>query len=98
MQKRDAPSLLGELCLGQHVVDIEQRLALHAGLLGVMRRLRAIGAVLGAGAGLDREQARELHRAVFVVAAMHLARLVDQLEQGLRQELNDLVPGPIVAR
>ena len=65
---------------------------LQPGLLGVMRRLRAIGAVLGAGAGLDRKQARELDRAVVVMAAMHLARLVDQLEQRHRQQANDLVP------
>ncbi len=90
--------ILGELRLGQHVVDVEQLFPLQPGLLRVMRRLRAIGTVLGAGARLDREQARQLNRAVLVMAAMDLAGLVDQLKQGHRQQSNNFVPGPIVAR
>ncbi len=64
MQKRVAPASLAIRRLLEHVLDVEQRLALEAGGLGVMGGLRAIFAVLGAGAGLDREQARELHLAV----------------------------------
>ena len=42
-----------------------------------MGGLRTIFAVLGAGPGLDREQARKLHLAVGVVAPVHRARLID---------------------
>ena len=97
MQKRVAPASPGEPCLGEHVVDVEQGLALEPGLLGVMGRLRAIFAVLGTGAGLDREQARELHLAVFVVAPMHRPRLIDQVEQREGKEGEDLSAPPIVA-
>ena len=97
MQKRVAPASLASARLGQHVVDVEQLFALEPGLLGVMRRLRAIGAVLRAAAGLDRQQARQLNRAVLVMAAMHRAGLVEQLEQRHRQQANNLVPRPVVA-
>jgi hypothetical protein len=51
---------LGGLGGDQHVVQIEQALVFHPGV--VARRLRAVAAVLGAAAGLDRQQGRELHR------------------------------------
>ena len=84
-------------CLGEHVLDVEQGLALEAGLLGVMGGLRAICAVLGTGAGLDREQARELHLAVSMVTAMHRSRLIDQVEQREGKQAEDLPARPIVA-
>ena len=84
--------------LGQHVVDVEQGLAAEPGLLGVMGRLRAIFAVLGAGAGLDRKQARELDLAVFMVAPVHCSRLIDQFEQREREQVDDLPARPIVAK
>jgi hypothetical protein len=62
-----------------------------------MGGLRAVFAVLGAGAGLDRIEAGKLDRAVGVKTAMHLARLVDKLEQGLGQERQDLAFVPVVA-
>ena len=89
--------LLGALGLCEHVIDIEQRLALEPGGLGVVGRLRAIFAVLGAGAGLDREQACELHLAIFVVAPVHGARRIDEVEQGLAKEIEDFPAAPIVA-
>ena len=46
--------------LGEHLVERHQLLGIHAGV--VMGALRTIGAVLGAAAGLDREQRRHLHR------------------------------------
>ena len=98
MQKRVAPACLGEPRLGEHVVYVEQGLALEPGFLGVMGRLRAIFAVLGAGAGLDREQARKLHLAVFVVAPMYGPRPIDQVEQGESKEAEDLFGVPIVAQ
>ena len=43
-----------------------------------MGRLRAIFAVLGARPGLDRIEAGKLHRAVGMLAAVHLPRLIDK--------------------
>ena len=68
--------------LGEHVVHIEQALARHARRLGVMGRLRAIFAVLRAAAGLDGEEACELHIRLAMVAAMHGAGPVHEVEQG----------------
>ena len=51
--------ILGGLRLGQHLVEAHQLLGLDAGV--VFRALRAIGAVLRAAAGLDRQQRRDLH-------------------------------------
>ena len=44
----------------------------HAGVIA--RGLRAVAAILGAAAGLDRHQRRELHRIGRMVRAMHLLR------------------------
>ena len=50
---------LGGARLGEHRVDRHQLLGLDAGV--VVHALRAIGAVLRAAAGLDRQQRRNLH-------------------------------------
>ena len=97
MQKRVAPASLASRRLGQHLVDVESLFALQPRALGVMGRLRAIFAVLRAGPGLDRIEAGKLHRAVGVMAAVHLPRLIDQLEQRLGQKGHDLAFLPIVA-
>ena len=97
MQKRVAPASLAMARLGQHLVNVEALFALQPGALGVMGRLRAIFAVLGAGPGLDRIEAGELHRAVGVMAAVHLPRLIDKVEQWLGQKGHDLAFPPIVA-
>ena len=47
----------------------------------VVRRLRAVPAVLGAAAGLDAEQRAELNLAVRMVRRVHAPRLVEQSEQ-----------------
>ena len=74
---------LGDGGLRQHLVDVEGLFALQPGALGVMGRLRAIFAVLGAGPGLDRIEAGKLNRAVGMIAAVHLPRLIDEVEQRL---------------
>ena len=88
---------LGDGGLGKHLVNIEALFALQPRALGVMGRLRAVFAVLRAGPGLDRIEAGELNRAVGVMAAVHLPRLIDQVEQRLGQKGQDLAFLPIVA-
>ena len=63
----------------EHFVGREQRLGLHAGL--VAGRLRAVGAVLGASAGLDREERAELHLVVAEIRAVHSLRAKDEIHQ-----------------
>ena len=89
--------ILGDARLRQHVVHVEQRFAREPGLLGVMRRLRAVFAVLGAGTGLDRQQARQLDLALGMEAAMHRASLVNQVEQRRGEQGEDFVQAPVVA-
>ena len=61
MQKRVAPASLASRALASTSSTSSSVSRLSPVGLGVMRRLRAVSAVLGAGAGLDREQACELH-------------------------------------
>jgi hypothetical protein len=62
-----------------------------------MGRLRAIFAVLWARPGLDRIEAGKLNRAVGMMAAVHLPRLIDKVEQRLGQKGHNLAFPPIVA-
>ena len=95
MQKRVAPAALAapRLSSTSSTSSIVSRLTTGAR----SGRLRAICAVLGAAARLDREQARELHFAVGVVAPVHRARPIDQFEQGSAEERDNLAGAPIVA-
>jgi hypothetical protein len=54
------------------LVGVHQLLGLHAGL--EVGRLAAIAAVLGAAAGLDRQQLRQLHLGGVEPAAVHVRR------------------------
>ncbi len=65
-------------------------------LLGVMRRLRAIFAVLGAASGLDGEKARKLHLAVRMMQAMHGARPVHKLEKRQAEKIDNLFAAIVV--
>ena len=61
----------------------------------VALRLRAVAAVLGTAAGLDRQQRRELHRVRRVMLAMDLLRAEDEL--GKRQrDTAPRSPGPSI--
>jgi hypothetical protein len=62
-----------------HLRERQQRLVLHPG--GVTRRLRAVGAVLGAAAGLDRQKLRQLHFVGREVLPVHALRAVEQLRE-----------------
>lgn len=92
-----SPGVLGQLRLGEDVVHVEQGLALQARLLGVVRGLRAVFAILGAGAGLDGKQARELNLPVRMEPAVDGARFVQQLKQRRLKQVHDFEGLPVMA-
>ena len=51
-----------------------------------------------AGHELIRQGRRELHLAIGVIAPVHFARFVDQVEHGLAEEVEHVLGGPVVAR
>ena len=63
----------------------------------VVRRLRAVAAILRAAAGLDRQEGAELHLALGVPREVDGARLVDEREERLVVEGHHLGDGPVVA-
>ena len=64
--------------------QVQQRLADHARVIA--RGLRAIAAVLGTAAGLDRQQRGQLDRVGRVVFAMHLLRAEQQVVEWQREQ------------
>ena len=86
---------LGRARFGEHGLDRHQLLGLDAGI--VLRRLRAIGAVLRAAAGLDRQQGRNLHLGRIEILPVCLRRLEHQFRKGQIEQRAYLLPGPIVA-
>ena len=80
--------------LGDDGVAPHQLAGFDAGL--VMRALRAIGAILGTAAGLDRQQGRELDLARVEMPAMRELRAENQLRQRQIEQRGDLVARPIV--
>jgi len=79
---------------GHHFVERHQIGARHAGV--IMRRLRTIGAVLGAPAGFDAEQTAALHLVRVVVRAMSRLRAIQESRQGVGVDRLDLLHRPIV--
>ena len=75
--------------------DGHQRLALEARV--VADALRAVRAVLGAGAGLDRQQRAHLHGVRRLVLPVHPLRLEQQVLEGQREQRLDLLERPVVA-
>ena len=67
---------LGLAGIGEDRLCLHQGFGLEASL--VVHRLRAIGAVFGAGAGLDRLQRAELHAGRILVSLVDLLSLEDQ--------------------
>jgi len=65
--------------------------------LGMVGRLRAVGAILGTTAGLDAEQAGPLDVAGVVIQAMDPSGVVDQIEQRCLVDLHQLVHTPVIA-
>ncbi len=89
MQKRVAPSAFAARAASTTRPMSEHRLVRHARVIA--RRLRAIAAVLGAAAGLDRQQRRELHRVGCMMRAMDLLRAQQQIGERQREQRLDRV-------
>ena len=79
----------------EHRVERHQLVGAHAGV--VARALRAIGAVLRAAAGLDRQQRRNLHCAGVEIGAMHALRAEHQLRERQVEERPHFGARPVVA-
>ena len=62
----------------------------------IARALRAVLAVLGAGAGLDREQGTHLHPVGLEVLPVNGLRLEQQVHEGLAQQSEHFLTGPVV--
>ena len=76
-----------------HPADAHE--AIEHGVAGVVvRRLRAVGAVFRAAAGLDGLERAELHGGRVVVRALRMLRAKDQL--GQRQIINGAERGQVV--
>ena len=80
MQKRVAPAAFAARAASTTVVDVEHRLVGDAGVIA--RGLRAVAAVLGAAAGLDRDQRRQLDGVGRVMRAVHLLRAEQEVLNG----------------
>jgi len=76
--------------------DILERFVGDAGVIA--RRLRAIGAIFRAAAGLDRQQRRQLHAVTRVMGAMDGLRLVQQIAEGDRHQRLDIVDAEALLR
>ena len=80
----------------QHLVDGQRALGTDRG--AVMGRLRAVGAVFRASAGLHVEQDASLYYVRAVMGAMDELRPKDQVEQRRRVDFFNFSDRPIVAR
>ncbi|MNN54246.1 hypothetical protein D3C81_1690530 [compost metagenome] len=63
-----------------------------------MTGLRTIFAIFRAGAGLDRQQGRNLHAVGVEMRAVHGLRLEQQIVEGLDEQGFDLGEGPVVTQ
>ena len=95
MQKRVAPASFAACARVAHFLERHQLLALEAGV--VADALRAVRAVLGAGAGLDREQRAHLHRVRLVVRAVRGLRAEDEVRERQGEQRLDLGDRPVVS-
>ena len=87
---------LGRLRRLDHLVQRQQLLALQARV--VFGALRAVGAVLGTGAGLDRQQGADLNPIGIEIRAVHRLRAKQQVVERQRKQCANLVQRPVVAR
>jgi hypothetical protein len=79
---------------GDHFLDGQQDFSRSRPVL-VPCRLRAVAAILGTAAGLDREQRRELNLVGVEAFAVHLLRAVDEIHQGLLVQRFDFGDRPV---
>ena len=77
------------------LIDIQELAARDAG--AVMGRLRAVGAVFRASAGLHVEQDASLYDVRAVMGAVDELRPKDQVQQRRRVDFFDFGDGPVVA-
>ncbi len=77
-------------------IETEQRLLGDAGVVAL--RLRAVAAILGAAAGLDRDERRELHRIGAMVRAVRLLRAENEIGKRQREQRFDGLDRPAQAR
>ena len=77
-------------------VETEERLLGDAGVVAL--RLRTVAAILGAAAGLDRDERRELDRVRAMVRAVRLLRAEDEIGKRQREERFDGLDRPARAR
>jgi hypothetical protein len=80
---------------GEHRIERHELLGLHTGVVACA--LRAIGAVLGAAAGLDRDERGNLYLGRIEVAAMDGLRAEDQVRERQREQGVHLRARPVVA-
>ena len=96
MQNRVAPSAWARRAVCDNLVPIGNKpLTLDTGR--VVRALRAIGAILGAAARLDRKQLAALHFARRMVLAMDLLSGENQVKERPMIDFPDFFAGPIGA-
>ncbi|MNK44361.1 hypothetical protein D3C87_630950 [compost metagenome] len=86
---------LGLPRLGHHVLGGHQLLRVHPGAVAL--GLRAICAVFGAAAGLDRQQRGHLHLRRIEVLAVHAGGAMQQHRQRQREQGQQLLAAPVVA-
>ena len=79
----------------EHGVEGHQLLGLDAGV--VARRLRAIGAVFRAAAGLDRQQGGDLDLGWIEIPTVHGRRLVHQVGERQLEQSAHFDAGPVMA-
>ncbi len=77
---------------GDYVLKRHQLVGVHAGV--VVRGLRAVRAVLGTAAGLDRQQAGQLDHVRIEMGAVRLLRPVHQIHERQLVERHDGVGAP----
>ena len=80
---------------GPDLLDRHQFLALQTRV--VADALRAVGTVFRAGAGLDRQQRRQLDAVGIEMPAVDLLRGEDQVRERHREQRIDLLRSPVVA-
>ena len=86
--KARGPGVAGARGRRAHGGHVHERLALDAGV--VADTLRAVGAVLRTGAGLDRQERAHLHGVRLVVAAVHLLGVEHEVREGGCKESDHL--------
>ncbi len=96
MQKREAPPALAARASLEHRLDAHQLLGLDAGV--VARGLRAIGAILRAAAGLDRQQSRDLHFRRIEILPVDRGCAEHQFRERQVEQRPHLGAGPIVPK